>query len=236
MSTKSITLRFSAELISAIDAQVRSTGSNRNEVVVNALQQAFQQAEEIDLLTDDDDDLSNRLDLLAQQVADLEERLDEDVLESLIKRITILEKIVDSQKDPIDPVPAIAASQSKSQKKNPPAAERSRQGKTLTTTSTKSTQTKTKPESKSSAKTAKTVSNSTPTPAKIDEWLSVKEAFTWLGGNPNQSNSTVSSRDGSRSITFNRFRVLNASDYKLFGLEFKQDRRQRKLPCLRPMG
>lgn len=65
------------------------------------------------------------------------------------------------------------------------------------------------------------------------EWLTVKEAFEKLGGDPTDPESVVTSEDNSNSVKFNRFRVLSASDYQTFGLEFRPDRRRRRLPCLR---
>lgn len=67
------------------------------------------------------------------------------------------------------------------------------------------------------------------------DWMTVKQAFTWLGGDPNDQASGVSSLDGRRSVGFNRFRVLKAADYKVFGLAFQSDRRRKHLPCLRPL-
>jgi Ribbon-helix-helix protein, copG family len=67
-----------------------------------------------------------------------------------------------------------------------------------------------------------------------EEWMTVKEAFAWLGGDPQDPSSGVTSLDGRRSVSFNRFRVLKAPDYKAFGLEFQSDGRRRQMPCLRP--
>lgn len=67
------------------------------------------------------------------------------------------------------------------------------------------------------------------------EWMTVKQAFTWLGGDPKDPASGVSSLDGRRSVGFNRFRVLKAADYQAFGLAFQSDRRRQQLPCLRPL-
>jgi hypothetical protein len=67
------------------------------------------------------------------------------------------------------------------------------------------------------------------------EWMTIKEAFTWLGGDPQDPSSGVTSLDGRRSVGFNRFRVLKASDYQVFGLAFQSDRRRKQLPCLRPI-
>lgn len=67
------------------------------------------------------------------------------------------------------------------------------------------------------------------------EWMTLKEAFAWLGGDPQDPSSGVTSLDGRRSVGFNRFRVLKASDYQVFGLEFQSDSRRKQLPCLRPL-
>jgi len=227
---KSITLKLPEDLIIAIDAQAFSTGTNRTEVVVKALEKSFKTVP-ILAVTTSDEHLINRLEILAQKVAKLEEGIDENLLESITKRISILENLASSQKDVTEPQPPISSRQSKRQVKAETPI--SQPKKSTAGSSKSSTQTKTKQESKSTkvANTAKTQS-----PLQTDEWLSVKEAFLLLGGNPNQSNSTVSSRDGSRAITFNRFRVLNASDYKLFGLEFRPERRHRKQPCLKLIG
>lgn len=72
-----------------------------------------------------------------------------------------------------------------------------------------------------------------PKAKRSGEWLTVKEAFEQLGGNPADPESVVNSNDNSRSVKLNRFRVLSASDYESFGLEFRPDRRRRRLPCLR---
>ncbi|MGL5194442.1 MAG: hypothetical protein ACRC8Y_12725 [Chroococcales cyanobacterium] len=67
------------------------------------------------------------------------------------------------------------------------------------------------------------------------EWLTVKEAFEKLGGDASDPESIISSIDGDRTVKLNRFRVLSASDYQTFGLEFRPDRRRRRLPCLRKL-
>jgi hypothetical protein len=66
------------------------------------------------------------------------------------------------------------------------------------------------------------------------EWMTVKEAFAWLGGDPKDPSSGVTSLDGRRSVGFHRFRVLKAADYKAFGLKFQSDRRRQQMPCLKP--
>ncbi len=66
------------------------------------------------------------------------------------------------------------------------------------------------------------------------EWLSTADAFRMLGGDPEDSNSTISSLDGTRSVKFNTFRLWQSSEsYAAFGLELNRRRRLSKKPCLR---
>ncbi|MEN9221651.1 MAG: hypothetical protein Q6M04_04360 [Thermostichus sp. BF3_bins_97] len=65
-------------------------------------------------------------------------------------------------------------------------------------------------------------------------WLSTADAFRALGGDPENSNSTISSLDGTRSVKFNTFRLWQSSEsYEAFGLELNRRRRLSKKPCLR---
>ncbi len=67
-----------------------------------------------------------------------------------------------------------------------------------------------------------------------EEWLSTADAFRLLGGDPEDSNSTISSLDGTRSVKFNTFRLWQSSEsYAAFGLELNRRRRLSKKPCLR---
>lgn len=78
----------------------------------------------------------------------------------------------------------------------------------------------------------------TPPTKKSDpgEWLTVKEAFRRLGGDPDSAASVVTSLDGRRKIKFGTFRTLRAQDYKAFGLELSGSRRGAKKPYLRIMA
>lgn len=65
-------------------------------------------------------------------------------------------------------------------------------------------------------------------------WLTVEEAFRYLGGDPTDSNSAVTAENGVTSIPFRRFRLLsNADDYRAFGLEASLERRDAQKPWLR---
>lgn len=67
-----------------------------------------------------------------------------------------------------------------------------------------------------------------------EEWLSTADAFRALGGDPEDSDSTVSSLDGTRIVKFNTFRLWQSSEaYEAFGLELNRRRRLSKKPCLR---
>ncbi|MEN9230389.1 MAG: hypothetical protein Q6L68_05740 [Thermostichus sp. DG02_5_bins_236] len=67
-----------------------------------------------------------------------------------------------------------------------------------------------------------------------EEWLSTADAFRALGGDPEDSDSTVPSLDGTRSVKFNTFRLWQSSEaYEAFGLELNRRRRLSKKPCLR---
>jgi hypothetical protein len=73
-----------------------------------------------------------------------------------------------------------------------------------------------------------------PTVSDEPRWLTIEEAFRYLGGDPTDSNSFVSSDNGSISIPFRRFRTLtNAADFRAFGLEADPTRREAQRPWLR---
>lgn len=69
--------------------------------------------------------------------------------------------------------------------------------------------------------------------SESSEWLTVKEAFRRLGGDPDSAASVVSSLDGRRKVKFGTFRTLTVQDYKAFGLELSGSRRGAKKPYLR---
>ena len=73
-----------------------------------------------------------------------------------------------------------------------------------------------------------------PTVSDEPRWLSVEEAFHYLGGDPSDSNSVVATENGLTSLTFRRFRSLTSmSDFKAFGLEADLIRREARKPWLR---
>lgn len=65
-------------------------------------------------------------------------------------------------------------------------------------------------------------------------WMTLEDAFRYLGGDPNDSNSAVSTVSGSTSMPFRRFRVLkNPEEFQSFGLEADVTRRDANKPWLR---
>ncbi|MCG9891289.1 MAG: hypothetical protein MH252_09450 [Thermosynechococcaceae cyanobacterium MS004] len=73
-------------------------------------------------------------------------------------------------------------------------------------------------------------------PIASDEprWLSIEEAFRYLGGDPSDSNSVVTTENGSTTIPFRRFRSLTSvTDFKAFGLDADLARRDAQKPWLR---
>jgi uncharacterized Zn finger protein (UPF0148 family) len=70
--------------------------------------------------------------------------------------------------------------------------------------------------------------------ADIPRWMTLEDAFRYLGGDPNDSNSAVSTVNGSASIPFRRFRALkNPDEFRSFGLEADGTRRDANKPWLR---
>jgi hypothetical protein len=70
--------------------------------------------------------------------------------------------------------------------------------------------------------------------ADTPRWMTLEDAFRYLGGDPNDSNSAVSMVNGSSSIPFRRFRALkNPEEFRLFGLEADVTRRDANKPWLR---
>ncbi len=73
-----------------------------------------------------------------------------------------------------------------------------------------------------------------PDPApEFPEWMTAKQAFQALGGDPGDRNSSVSSIDGLKQIKFSTFKSKTSSELKPFGLELSQDRKRRRQPCYR---
>lgn len=65
-------------------------------------------------------------------------------------------------------------------------------------------------------------------------WMTAEGAFKFLGGDPVNLWSEVSSLDGNRQIKFNNFKALSsAADFREFGLEYSQERRDANKPYLR---
>ncbi len=75
---------------------------------------------------------------------------------------------------------------------------------------------------------------SIPTVSDEPRWLTVEDAFRYLGGDPSDSNSAVMTDNGATSLPFRRFRSLSsAADFKAFGLEADLVRRESQKPWLR---
>jgi hypothetical protein len=75
---------------------------------------------------------------------------------------------------------------------------------------------------------------SIPTVSDEPRWLTVEDAFRYLGGDPSDSNSVVTTDSGATSLPFRRFRSLSSiSDFKAFGLEADLTRREAQKPWLR---
>jgi hypothetical protein len=73
-----------------------------------------------------------------------------------------------------------------------------------------------------------------PTEAAGPRWLTVEEAFRYLGGDPTNSDSVVTTENGATSLPFRRFRLLNSiADFKAFGLDADLTRRDIQKPWLR---
>ncbi|MBO1349625.1 MAG: hypothetical protein EBE86_020625 [Hormoscilla sp. GUM202] len=68
---------------------------------------------------------------------------------------------------------------------------------------------------------------------EFPEWMTAKQAFQALGGDPGDHNSSVSSRDGLKQIKFSTFKKKTSSELKSFRLELSQDRKRRRQPCYR---
>ncbi|MCT7976453.1 ribbon-helix-helix domain-containing protein [Laspinema olomoucense] len=124
--------------------------------------------------------------------------------------------------------------QAKAEKKLPAAKEASKT-KTIDSPPPAEEPTPTKRKTRAKATPEVTTPAATKNQRGTIEWLTVKQAFEKLGGDASDPESVISSIDGARTVKLNRFGVLSASDYKTFGLEFRPDRRSRRLPCLRKL-
>ncbi len=292
-----ITFRLSDDLIEAIDAQVKATGSNRTIVVVNALKQFFGLApvkspepdviqnllervaalEQVKSATALPEfgvihKLTERMTHLSQQVASLAAPAPQpypDMLQSFSERLTHLEQAYASRATALDPdvihrlterMTAIEQAMADS------AAVAESDSDSVLLCNTKSmvesgqviaphdtgdkapdvllSKTYPPPATDASMATALQATDVSlsriqrqqdlqPTRKDTGEWLTAKEAFRRLGGDPDNPASVVTSLDGTRSIKFNRFKVLTTPDYKAFGLEFSPARRSKKQPCFR---
>ncbi len=65
-------------------------------------------------------------------------------------------------------------------------------------------------------------------------WLTPEAVFYQLGGDPDDPKSTITSLDGTRTLSFPRFRALRTpEEFRNFGLEIHSGRRQAAKPWLR---
>ncbi len=69
--------------------------------------------------------------------------------------------------------------------------------------------------------------------SEFPEWMTARQAFQALGGDPGDRNSSVSSSDGLKQIKFSTFKSKTSSELKPFGLELSQERKRRRQPCYR---
>ncbi|HEY9825905.1 MAG TPA: hypothetical protein V6D19_10685, partial [Stenomitos sp.] len=65
-------------------------------------------------------------------------------------------------------------------------------------------------------------------------WMTVEDAFRYLGGDPKDSDSVVTAVNGSFSLPLRRFKLLKTkSEFEAFGLEADFTRRDANKPWLR---
>jgi hypothetical protein len=70
--------------------------------------------------------------------------------------------------------------------------------------------------------------------AETPRWMSLEDAFRYLGGDPNDPNSVVKTLNGSASFPLRRFRTFKKpADFVAFGLEADLERRDHNKPWLR---
>jgi len=84
-----------------------------------------------------------------------------------------------------------------------------------------------------STQTASPPAPSPRSPSDFPEWMTAKQAFEAIGGDPGDRNSSVSSADGGKEIKFSTFKSKTSSELKPFGLKLNQDRKRRRQPCYR---
>ncbi|MBK4732939.1 hypothetical protein JJD41_24150 [Oxynema sp. CENA135] len=239
MPSKPVTLRLPEELLAAIDAQVEMSESNRTDVVVEALEQVFSKRGSESEKTVDEAHLCKRIDRLERRVSQLEAQIGDrtSLLEREVQSTgSIAGETAKSNNNCADRSrPAIAARESSSDlpTETEASATLGKAPKRTGESVKEIRQPKRKGTVKSTKSSQKRAIAEKSSKGGGSEWLAVKEAFEQLGGDPSDVNAVVTSLDGSRSVKFNRFRVLSASDYQAFGLEFRPDRRRRRLPCLR---
>lgn len=67
-------------------------------------------------------------------------------------------------------------------------------------------------------------------------WMTLEDAFTYLGGDLSDSHSTVATLEGTNNFNFQQFaRLKSVNDFKAFGLEADLLRRQEEKPWLRSL-
>lgn len=67
-----------------------------------------------------------------------------------------------------------------------------------------------------------------------DQWLTQKQAFIVLGGDPDQPNSQVQDLEGQGELGWHGFQKLKSRLYQSFGFEYSQQRAEHNQPCLKP--
>lgn len=68
-------------------------------------------------------------------------------------------------------------------------------------------------------------------------WMTPDMAFRYLGGNPSNPNSVITSQDGRRSMSLIHFQSLKTpEEFARFGLEFSQARYEANQPWLRKLS
>ena len=86
------------------------------------------------------------------------------------------------------------------------------------------------PEQDTALQSASQLSDTTP---EFPDWMTAKQAFEFLGGDPDDRDSSVSSANGLKQIRFCTFKSKTSSELKPFGLELNQDRKRQRHPCYR---
>lgn len=207
--TTPLHFRCPPDILEAIDARAKADSAGRSAVIIKALRAGLGMT----IIPSEDTRLPARVAQLEAQLA--------AVIVQVAELLQAPSPTLDTPAPVFDPIDQAAVRDAINQLDEPePQASNVVDGQTSIFDAL--------PQQDSDAEPAQALDTS----ALVEGWLTRREAFEALGGNPDDEASTVASLDGKRAIGFRTFN-LPKTKHAAYGVEFSRERMDADQPCMR---